>query len=318
MNDGFTNAMQPTISEANLPAPASTFEVLLITGMSGAGRSHAADCLEDMGWYVVDNLPPKLLVPLVDMMTNAAGPSTKVSDNAAVHKLAAVIDVRSRAYFDDLNEVLSHLDDLGVRTRILFLDANDDVLVTRYEKVRRPHPLQHGNSLIDGIKEERQLLQGLKKHADMTIDTSQLNIHQLSTKLYEAMVGSGPSTVSVHIFSFGFKYGTPTDADFVADVRFLPNPYWVPSLRELNGQDRAVSDYVLSSSGAMEFLDAYEKALMIAIDGYAKEDKHFVTIAVGCTGGQHRSVAMSEALAKRLRAQGLEVSVSARELRRRR
>ena len=318
MNDGFTNAMQPTISEANLPAPASTFEVLLITGMSGAGRSHAADCLEDMGWYVVDNLPPKLLVPLVDMMTNAAGPSTKVSDNAAVHKLAAVIDVRSRAYFDDLNEVLSHLDDLGVRTRILFLDANDDVLVTRYEKVRRPHPLQHGNSLIDGIKEERQLLQGLKEHADMTIDTSQLNIHQLSTKLYEAMVGSGPSTVSVHIFSFGFKYGTPTDADFVADVRFLPNPYWVPSLRELNGQDRAVSDYVLSSSGAMEFLDAYEKALMIAIDGYAKEDKHFVTIAVGCTGGQHRSVAMSEALAKRLRGQGLEVSVSARELRRRR
>lgn len=318
MNDGFTNAVQPTISEANLPAPASTFEVLLITGMSGAGRSHAADCLEDMGWYVVDNLPPKLLVPLVDMMTNAAGPSTKVSDNAAVHKLAAVIDVRSRAYFDDLNEVLSHLDDLGVRTRILFLDANDDVLVTRYEKVRRPHPLQHGNSLIDGIKEERQLLQGLKERADMTIDTSRLNIHQLSTKLYEAMVGSGPSTVSVHIFSFGFKYGTPTDADFVADVRFLPNPYWVPSLRELNGQDRAVSDYVLSSSGAMEFLDAYEKALMIAIDGYAKEDKHFVTIAVGCTGGQHRSVAMSEALAKRLRAQGLEVSVSARELRRRR
>ena len=318
MNDGFTNAVQPTISEANLPAPASTFEVLLITGMSGAGRSHAADCLEDMGWYVVDNMPPKLLVPLVDMMTNAAGPSTKVSDNAAVHKLAAVIDVRSRAYFDDLNEVLSHLDDLGVRTRILFLDANDDVLVTRYEKVRRPHPLQHGNSLIDGIKEERQLLQGLKEHADMTIDTSRLNIHQLSTKLYEAMVGSGPSTVSVHIFSFGFKYGTPTDADFVADVRFLPNPYWVPSLRELNGQDKAVSDYVLSSSGAMEFLDAYEKALMIAIDGYAKEDKHFVTIAVGCTGGQHRSVAMSEALAKRLRAHGLEVSVSARELRRRR
>ena len=318
MNDGFTNAVQPTISEANLPAPASTFEVLLITGMSGAGRSHAADCLEDMGWYVVDNLPPKLLVPLVDMMTNAAGPSTKVSDNAAVHKLAAVIDVRSRAYFDDLNEVLSHLDDLGVRTRILFLDANDDVLVTRYEKVRRPHPLQHGNSLIDGIKEERQLLQGLKEHADMTIDTSRLNIHQLSTKLYEAMVGSGPSTVSVHIFSFGFKYGTPTDADFVADVRFLPNPYWVPSLRELNGQDKAVSDYVLSSSGAMEFLDAYEKALMIAIDGYAKEDKHFVTIAVGCTGGQHRSVAMSEASAKRLRARGLEVSVSARELRRRR
>lgn len=312
-----TTSKRNDSDEANRPAPASTFEVLLITGMSGAGRSHAADCLEDMGWYVVDNLPPKLLVPLVDMMTNVAGLTTAAADNAAVHKLAAVIDVRSRAYFDDLNEVLSHLDDLGVRTRILFLDAANDVLVTRYEKVRRPHPLQHGNSLIDGIMEERQLLQGLKERADMTIDTSRLNIHQLSTKLYEAMVGSGPSTVSVHIFSFGFKYGTPTDADFVADVRFLPNPYWVPSLRELNGQDKAVSDYVLSSDGATEFLDAYEKALMIAINGYAKEDKHFVTIAVGCTGGQHRSVAMSEALADRLRSHGLEVSVSARELRRR-
>ena len=312
-----TTSKRNDSDEANRPAPASTFEVLLITGMSGAGRSHAADCLEDMGWYVVDNLPPKLLVPLVDMMTNVAGPATAAADNAAVHKLAAVIDVRSRAYFDDLNEVLSHLDDLGVRTRILFLDAANDVLVTRYEKVRRPHPLQHGNSLINGIMEERQLLQGLKERADMTIDTSRLNIHQLSTKLYEAMVGSGPSTVSVHIFSFGFKYGTPTDADFVADVRFLPNPYWVPSLRELNGQDKAVSDYVLSSDGATEFLDAYEKALMIAINGYAKEDKHFVTIAVGCTGGQHRSVAMSEALADRLRSHGLEVSVSARELRRR-
>lgn len=312
-----TTSKRNDSDEANRPAPASTFEVLLITGMSGAGRSHAADCLEDMGWYVVDNLPPKLLVPLVDMMTNVAGPTTAAADNAAVHKLAAVIDVRSRAYFDDLNEVLSHLDDLGVRTRILFLDAANDVLVTRYEKVRRPHPLQHGNSLINGIMEERQLLQGLKERADMTIDTSRLNIHQLSTKLYEAMVGSGPSTVSVHIFSFGFKYGTPTDADFVADVRFLPNPYWVPSLRELNGQDKAVFDYVLSSDGATEFLDAYEKALMIAINGYAKEDKHFVTIAVGCTGGQHRSVAMSEALADRLRSHGLEVSVSARELRRR-
>lgn len=297
------------------PAPANAFEVSLITGMSGAGRSHAADCLEDMGWYVVDNMPPRLLVPLVDMMTNAGGTN---SDSAGVHKLAAVIDVRSRAYFDDLNEVLSHLDDLGVKTRVLFLDANDDVLVTRYEQVRRPHPLQHGNSLIDGIGEERELLESLKERADITIDTSHLNIHQLSTKLYEALLGSGASTVSVHIFSFGFKYGTPTDADFVADVRFLPNPYWVPSMRELTGQDKPVSDYVLSSKGADEFLDAYEKALMTAIDGYAKEDKHFVTIAIGCTGGQHRSVAMSEALAARIRSHGLEVSVSARELHKRR
>lgn len=287
------------------PEPASQFDVLLITGMSGAGRSHAADCVEDMGWYVVDNLPPKLLIPLVDMMT---------SSGSKVHRLAAVIDVRSRTYFDDLSAVLSHLDDLGVHTRILFLDANDRELVRRYESVRRPHPLQRGNRLIDGIREERELLSNLKVRADTVIDTSSLSIHQLSTKLYEAMLGAGPSTVSVHIFSFGFKYGLPLDADFVADVRFLPNPYWVPNLRELNGTDKPVSDYVLGSDGAKEFLDAYEQVILIALKGYAQEDKHYVTIAVGCTGGQHRSVAMSEALAQRLQSHGLSVTVSAREL----
>lgn len=291
----------------NEPKPAKEFEVMLITGMSGAGRSHAADCVEDMGWYVVDNLPPKLLIPLVDMMT---------SSGSKVHRLAAVIDVRSRSYFDDLSAVLSHLDDLGVRTHILFLDASDKVLVRRYESVRRPHPLQHGNRLIDGIREERELLSNLKEHADTVIDTSNLSIHQLSTKLYEALMGSGAKTVSVHIFSFGFKYGIPLDADFVADVRFLPNPYWVPSLRELTGQDKPVSDYVLSNESAKEFLDAYEKAIMVAIKGYAQEDKHYVTIAIGCTGGQHRSVAIGNELAQRLRAHGLSVTVSARELHR--
>ena len=265
----------------------------------------AANSIEDMGWYVVDNMPPKLLVPLVDMMT---------SSGSNIHKLAAVIDVRSRDYFDDLSAVLSHLDDLGVKTRILFLDASNEVLIKRYESVRRPHPLQQGNRLIDGILEERDLLKNLKEHADIVIDTSALSIHQLSTKLYEGLLGSGPTTVSVHIFSFGFKYGIPIDADFVADVRFLPNPFWVPELRSLTGKDKPVSDYVLSSEGAEEFLDAYEKAIAIAIEGYAQEDKHYVTIAFGCTGGQHRSVAMSEALAKRLRARGLTVSVSAREL----
>ena len=291
------------------PEPASNVEVLLITGMSGAGRSHAADSVEDMGWYVVDNLPPKLLVPLVDMMTNSA---------SKIHKLAAVIDVRSRSYFDDLSQVLGHLDDLGVKTRILFLDASDEVLIKRYESVRRPHPLQRGGRLIDGIAEERALLANLKERADIVIDTSSLSIHQLSTKLYEGLLGTGPTTVAVHIFSFGFKYGIPLDADFVADVRFLPNPFWVPQLRELTGLDALVSDYVLASAGAKEFLDAYERAIVTAIQGYAREDKHFVTIAVGCTGGQHRSVAMSEELARRLRTHGLNVTVSARELHRHR
>lgn len=284
----------------------SDFEVMLITGMSGAGRSHAANALEDMGWYVIDNLPPKLLIPLVDMMT---------SSGSKVHKLAAVIDVRSRGYFDDLFAVLGHIDDLGVKTRILFLDASDSVLIKRYESVRRPHPLQRGGRLIDGILEERELLSHLKDCADIIIDTSTLSIHQLSTKLYEGLLGKGSSTVSVHIFSFGFKYGMPMDADFVADMRFLPNPFWVPELRDLTGKDKAVSDYVLKNPAAMEFLDSYEKALLTAIDGFAKEDKHYVTIAIGCTGGQHRSVAISIELAKRLKSRGLQVTVSAREMR---
>lgn len=287
---------------------ADGFEVMLITGMSGAGRSHAANALEDMGWYVIDNLPPKLLIPLVDMMT---------SSGSKVHKLAAVIDVRSRGYFDDLFAVLAHIDDLGVKTRILFLDASDAVLIKRYESVRRPHPLQRGGRLIDGILEERELLSHLKDCANIIIDTSALSIHQLSTKLYEGLLGKGSSTVSVHIFSFGFKYGMPMDADFVADMRFLPNPFWVPKLRELTGKDQAVQDYVLSNPATIAFLDSYENALLTAIDGFAKEDKHYVTIAVGCTGGQHRSVAVSIELARRLRLHGLQVTVSARELQRR-
>ena len=288
--------------------PLDAFEVLLITGMSGAGRSHAADCVEDMGWYVVDNLPPKLLIPLVDMMTTSGSGS-----ESGVHKLAAVIDVRS-SYFDELAAVLGHLDDLGVKTRILFLDASNEVLIKRYESVRRPHPLQHGNRLIDGILEERHLLEDLKERADWVIDTSSLSIHQLSTKLYEAMLGSGPTTVAVHIFSFGFKYGMPIDADFVADVRFSAQPVLgAQPARAYRARQAGRRLRAFPAREPRNFLDAYEKAIEIALEGYAQEDKHYVTIAVGCTGGQHRSVAMSEELARRLRAHGLNVTVSARE-----
>ena len=299
------NAVNQAGRHTSAPSPAAGFEVLLITGMSGAGRSHAANSIEDMGWYVVDNMPPKLLVPLVDMMT---------SSGSNIHKLAAVIDVRSRDYFDDLSAVLSHLDDLGVKTRILFLDASNEVLIKRYESVRRPHPLQQGNRLIDGILEERDLLKNLKEHADIVIDTSALSIHQLSNET-GTRVCLVPTDHGFRAYlQFRIQIRHSDRRRFVADVRFLPNPFWVPELRSLTGKDKPVSDYVLSSEGAEEFLDAYEKAIAIAIEGYAQEDKHYVTIAFGCTGGQHRSVAMSEALAKRLRARGLTVSVSAREL----
>jgi UPF0042 nucleotide-binding protein len=281
------------------------FEVLLITGMSGAGRSQAADSIEDMGWYVIDNLPPMMLIPLVDMMTSAG---------SNIHKLCAVIDIRSRSYFNDLSAVLSRLDDLGIKSRILFLDASTDTLVKRFESVRRPHPLQNGGRVIDGINQERELLSVLKNRADLVIDTSNLSVHELSTRLYEGMLGQGLTTVAFHIFSFGFKYGLPIDADFIADVRFLPNPYWIPELRDLTGHDEPVRDYVLASPGAHDFLDSYSKALLIAAEGYSKEDKHFVAVGIGCTGGQHRSVVMADALAGILRDNDLTVTVSAREI----
>lgn len=286
------------------------FQMVLITGMSGAGRTRAANALEDMGWYVIDNLPPKMLIPLTDMMT---------SSGSSIHKLCAVVDVRAygsfQKSFQELVEVLNHCDDLGVSHRMIFLDASNSVLVQRYESVRRPHPLQReGTRLIDSICQERALLKPLRRHADLVIDTSNLNVHQLSTRIYETLLGTGARTVGVHIFSFGFKYGMPQDADFVADVRFLPNPFWVPELRHLTGLDAPVRAYVLNSVGAQEFLDAYTKAILIAIDGYAKEDKHFVAIAIGCTGGQHRSVAVSHELANRLRQHGLDVTVAEREL----
>ena len=280
--------------------------VVIVTGMSGSGKSCVMDVLEDIGYYCIDNLPPQLIGKFVEIC--------RESENH-LKKLAIAADLRSGDMFTDAYHVLVELERQGdLDVKILYIEAADEVLIKRYESVRRPHPLQQGNRLIDGILEERDLLKNLKEHADIVIDTSALSIHQLSTKLYEGLLGSGPTTVSVHIFSFGFKYGIPIDADFVADVRFLPNPFWVPELRSLTGKDKPVSDYVLSSEGAEEFLDAYEKAIAIAIEGYAQEDKHYVTIAFGCTGGQHRSVAMSEALAKRLRARGLTVSVSAREL----
>ena len=284
------NSATSTSTPDNQPTPLDAFEVLLITGMSGAGRSHAADCVEDMGWYVVDNLPPKLLIPLVDMMTTSGSGS-----ESGVHKLAAVIDVRS-SYFDELAAVLGHLDDLGVKTRILFLDASNEVLIKRYESVRRPHPLQHGNRLIDGILEERHLLEDLKERADWVIDTSSLSIHQLSTKLYEAMLGSGPTTVAVHIFSFGFKYGMPIDADFVADVRFLPNPFYIQELKEMTGNDEPVSSYVMSFEESRTFLKKLVDMLEFLIPHYIKEGKNSLVISIGCTGGKHRSVTLTNAL----------------------
>ncbi|WP_349827929.1 RNase adapter RapZ [Brevibacterium litoralis] len=269
----------------------SGLEILLLTGMSGAGRSTAANALEDMDWYVVDNLPPAMIPPLVELVARAEG---------SLPKVAVVADVRGRAMFNELEKVLLDYQDQGIGIRVLFLDASDEVLVRRFESVRRPHPLQGDGTLTDGITAERQALGALRDRADIVVDTSDLNVHQLSAEVREAFGEEGRPTLRLTVMSFGFKYGIPMDADHVVDVRFLPNPYWIPHLRGHTGQDVEVADYVLSQPGALTFVDRYLSALDVVVEGYQNENRTFATVAIGCTGGKHRSVAITEQIARRL------------------
>ena len=295
----------PAVEAAAYNPVSSANEVLIVTGMSGAGRSKAAEVLEDMEWFVVDNMPPKMLIPMVDMM-NLAG--------STINRLGAVIDVRGGSFFNDLYEVLDHLRALNVGFRIMFLDASDEVLVRRYEQVRRPHPLQEDGTLLDGIQAERTLLKKLKIQADYVVDTSNRNVHDLAREVRAMVSEPSQDKLRINVMSFGFKYGIPLDADLVADMRFLSNPYWIDELRHLTGRDEAVSDYVLALPRATEFIDKYVEALMPVFEGYTHEEKRYATIAVGCTGGKHRSVATSREIAKRLRALGFAVVVSDRDL----
>ena len=280
-------------------------EVLIVTGMSGAGRSTVGNALEDLGWYVVDNLPPQMLRPLVELAGHAG---------SNLPKIAAIVDVRGGKLFAGLHEIINSMRD-GTSVRVLFLEATDAVLVRRFEQVRRPHPLQGDGTLLDGITEERSRMLELREASDIIIDTSDLNIHQLATKIAETFASEETPGVQVTVLSFGFKYGLPADADMVADMRFLPNPFWNPELRPLNGQDKVVSDYVLSQPGATEFLDSYLKSLEPVLAGYQRENKRHATIAIGCTGGKHRSIAAAEELARRIGAlPGVAVNVRHRDL----
>jgi RNase adapter protein RapZ len=278
--------------------------LIIVSGMSGAGRSAVADVLEDLGWFVVDNLPPTFLVTLVD----------QVVGSGASPRLAVVVDVRTGSFFEALGTALQDLRTRGYRPLTLFLEASDDVIVRRQESVRRPHPLQGGGRLLDGIQRERELLRDIRSIADLVIDTSNLNVHQLAAKIVNAFGDEGNVELRATVVSFGFKYGIPVDADVVADMRFVPNPYWEPSLRHLTGQDRAVSDYVLKHPLAQQFLEEYAAVLETLRKGYLNEGKRFVTIAIGCTGGKHRSVAMAEEIARRLREQGSPTLVVHRDL----
>jgi UPF0042 nucleotide-binding protein len=268
-------------------------ELLIVTGMSGAGRSTVGNALEDLGWYVVDNLPPQMLGPIADLFTITKNP---------VPRLAVIIDVRGGEFFSELEDNLALLGGKAVIVRVLYLEANDSTLVRRFEQVRRPHPLQGDGTILDGIAEERKRLLALRESADVVIDTSDLNVHQLSTKTAENFSVQSTIKLQLTVMSFGYKYGIPADADNVADARFLPNPFWNEELRPFTGLDSQVSEYVLSQTGAMEFVESYLKALQPILEGYLRENKHYATIAIGCTGGKHRSVAISTKLSELLSA----------------
>jgi UPF0042 nucleotide-binding protein len=288
-----------------MSAEAHSQEMLIVTGMSGAGRSTVGNALEDLGWYVVDNLPPQMLRPLVELAQHAGN---------SLPRIAAVVDVRGGKLFTDVQEAIESLRN-NAMVRVLFLEATDDVLVRRFEQVRRPHPLQADGTLLDGIAEERSRMAEIRASSDLVIDTSGLNIHQLATTISEKFSAEDDAGLRITVMSFGFKYGLPTDADMVADARFLPNPFWIPELKSLTGLDPAVRDFVLGQPGATEFVRDYALSLAPVFAGYQRENKRHATIAIGCTGGKHRSVAIAEELAALVRdLPGVAVSIKHRDL----
>ncbi len=301
-----TDEVPPVTFPSGIPLPALDMtgvsaEVMVVTGMSGAGRTRTAAVLADLGWYVVDNLPPQLLGGLVAMVGRGGH-----------DRLAAVVDVRGRDFFQDVEAALDDLEARGVPVRLLFLDASDQTLVRRFEEARRPHPLQGDGTLLEGIAKERGALAAVRERATEVIDTSDLNVHELRDVVTEA-TGENDRPLQVNVQSFGFKNGIPHDADFVADVRFLHNPHWVPELRPLTGLDAPVRDYVLASDGAERFVAGYASLMEGVLARYRAHDKHSVTIGIGCTGGKHRSVAIAEELGRLLQKAGHQVRVSHRD-----
>jgi len=279
-------------------------EFVLVTGMTGAGRGTAAKVLEKLGYYVIDNLPPEILSDAV----------AAIQRSEDITRLAVVVDARSRKFFGGLVDQLEELRRKGVSAQILYLEAADEVLVRRQEAARRPHPLSLEGRLMDGLDRERELLRVLRGRANIVIDTTNLNVNQLGHRVRAAFEDSDTRGLRASVVSFGFKYGIPIDADMVADMRFLPNPFWIDELRPQSGLDAPVRDYVRAQPRAEDFLDRYEGLVALLTDGFLHEDKHFLTIAIGCTGGRHRSVAMSEAFADRLRAHGVKTLVVHRDL----
>ena len=280
-------------------------DVTIITGMSGAGRSSSADVLEDLGFFVIDNLPPALVAKVAELGRGTEGPQ----------KFALVIDVRSGEFVDDLVAALAELREMGASTRVLFLDAADDVLVRRYEATRRKHPLAAGDRISDGIASERNLLEELKGQADIVLDTTELNVHELRDRLRELFdVDQRAGALQTSIVSFGYKHGLPLDVDLVFDCRFLPNPHWVEELRPRPGTDPLVRDYVMSQPESGRFLEEMERLFALLLPAYVREGKSYLSIGIGCTGGRHRSVVIATELARVLRRDGVTPRVHHRDI----
>jgi RNase adapter protein RapZ len=282
-----------------------TLDVTIVTGMSGAGRSAAADVLEDLGFFVIDNLPPALITKVAELGRGVV----------ETQKFALVVDVRSGEFVDDLESALAELRAMGARTRVLFLDAADDVLVRRFEATRRKHPLGAEDRVSDGIASERQLLEDLKGHADLVLDTSELNVHELRDRLLELFDAEQMSgTLQTSVVSFGYKHGLPLDVDLVFDCRFLPNPHWVDALRPLSGKDAPVRDYVMEQEETALFLAELARLFALLLPAYVKEGKSYLSIGVGCTGGRHRSVVIAHELAASLTRLGFAPRVHHRDI----
>lgn len=298
------------MTDATTPVPEQRFTIppIVITGMSGGGLGSAAKVLEDKGFYVAHNLPPHLIVDLLEMCA---------AEDSPVDKVAVVTDVRSRMFPGSLPETLVELDNRGMTPTILFMDARDDVLIRRFDSVRRTHPLQGEDTLQHGIQREREATGQLKAQADIVLDTSNLSVHDLRRALEASFGTMATGRQHVTIQSFGFKHGAPRDTDLVVDMRFLPNPYWEPELRGFRGVDAPVSEYVLSRPATGEFIDNFLAMFDSMLEGYRHEGKNFITVGVGCTGGHHRSVAVAEEIARRLRQKGeIDVNVIHRDIER--
>lgn len=287
------------------PSNRSMPSLILITGMSGAGRRATAAALEELGWYVADNLPPELITRMVEL---------SFAETSPIEKLAVVTDVRSRDFAGSLTEVLTRLEETGRHPTVLFLEAKDSELIKRYDAVRRTHPLQDGGTLQQGIDRERLMLAEIKERADIVLDTTDHSVHDLRHRLEEYFLSRDQMLPRVNVQSFGFKHGAPQDMDMLFDVRFISNPYWIPELREFKGTDVPVADFVLDQEGVDDFLKHATNLLSATLPGYRREGKSFVTVAIGCTGGHHRSVAITEALVRRLNDLGVNATAQHRDI----